>query len=166
MVDVKFPRLTCTTQRDLGRMAVLFLRPDGWAALARQSAGSTWMFCVCLICLHTSHKHTNTQLRSHTAARTQAQRVPANENAEGGSSSNPNLKCSVVAQKELPAALVGPSEQQQSDAEISASNMEKLQPLDPIESVSAELNHRLTSPHCQEHGWSDRLQRRQRGCPM
>lgn len=70
IVDVKFPRLTCTTQRDLGRMAVLFLRPDGWTAVARHSAGLMWMFCVCLICLHTSHKHTAEDRHSSSHAST------------------------------------------------------------------------------------------------
>lgn len=138
-----------------GRAAELLLHdnPQAWCGCSV----FPWSACT---------HHTNTQLRTDTAALTQAQRVPTNENAEEGSSNNPNLKCGGCRFKALPALLVGPSEQQQSDAEISASNMEELQPGDSIESVTAERKHRLTSPHCQEHGWSDRLQRRQRDCRM
>lgn len=99
IVHVKFPRLTCMRQNDLGLVAVLLLRPDGWTAAARQPAGRR--LCVPLICLHTHTHHTNTQLRSSAAALTQAP-VPRNENAEEeeeleGSSSNPNSNCSLVS---------------------------------------------------------------------
>lgn len=70
--------------------------------------------------------------------------------------SDRNSNCSVMAKGDLwfttskasraSASFSSSGKLLQSDTGISASEMKKLQLLDPIESVTVELNYRLTSP--------------------